>query len=251
MEDFSVIHDRLLALVAPLTNFSDERISSAVFIILSLIAAALCLAGPLIPWRAMLLVGGWVAVFATHPASIKVFHTLDQIEIKPRAARTGAHVWDLAKADMILDEPPEVRQVEIFELQRQQGGAAWQTWVYSISPYHPLSPSRISGDRPRGTRFFEDVEPPAGWVWKDKKWSLDLLSREWVEERMITAVEIETEDERWVYDIAVSDGLAEHSSSTSAQFTYKQDWEESSGRASKGEWRRRRWVRLIQRKGFT
>lgn len=145
--------------------------------------------------------------------------------------------------DITLDEDPETREVEMFELQRHQDGVEWHPWIYTSSPFDPLSPTRISGGRPRGTRFFEDVKPPAGWEWKDKKWSLDLLSRHWVEERMITAVEVETEGERWVYDIGASDFPTDR---TSHRRTGS-DWEEGTGIGPKGEWRRRRWIRLVQR----
>ena len=143
-----------------------------------------------------------------------------------------------------MDEPAETREVEVFELQRHRPGSEWEPWLYSTLPFTPLSPRRIAGERPQGSRFFEDVQPPQGWEWKDKKWTLDLLSKEWVEERMITAVEIETEGERWVYDISAADTFS--SSLDHAQGS--QDWEESTELGSKGDWRRRRWVRLVQRK---
>jgi len=38
MDDFSVIHDQLLGIISPLTNFSDERLSSTIFFVLSMIA---------------------------------------------------------------------------------------------------------------------------------------------------------------------------------------------------------------------
>ncbi|KAH0238334.1 Pex24p-domain-containing protein, partial [Aureobasidium melanogenum] len=116
------------------------------------------------------------------------------------------------ESDILLDEPAQVREVEIFELQRLQkhtlGGDAgavlegeWEPWLFTPQPYAPTSPSRVAGARPVGTQFFEDVQPPSGWLWRDKKWTLDLGSREWVEERCVSAVEIETEGERWVYDL--------------------------------------------------
>lgn len=130
---------------------------------------------------------------------------------------------------------------------------------------------------PRGARFFEDVLPPAGWEWADKKWTLDLWSREWVEERIITAVEVETEGERWVYDMwderedaaaaeaaaaagvgpivgAAGDagGGGDGHSTTAATSTTTMpnvSWEESEeGMGRRGQWRRRRWVRLVRRK---
>ncbi|KAF3058633.1 peroxin 24 [Daldinia childiae] len=118
-----------------------------------------------------------------------------------------------------------------------------------------------AGDRPVGTRFFEDVLPPKGWEWSEKKWALDLWSREWVEERIITGVEVETEGERWVYDIydeqagekvGVIEQPTPAKGKEKAKIPQKPSWEEgedSDGR--RGEWRRRRWVRLVKRKNLT
>ena len=118
--------------------------------------------------------------------------------------------------------------------------------MFSPTPYDPLSPQRISGDRPKGTRFFEDVAPPRGWEWGDKKWVLDLASREWVESRMVQGVEVEVEGERWVADLAEDDG---GDSDSMAQAKRKmRDWEEGDGSEKMGEWRRRRWVRTVRRK---
>ena len=250
MEDFSVIHDQSIAVIAPLTNFSDETVSSAVFLCLFLVACSLFIVSSAIPWRFSFLIGGWVAVCSLQPAASRLYSVALRDRTISHGKDLSADIWDWIRGDITLDEAPEAREVEIFELQRHQDGSEWQSWVYSSSPYDPLSPLRISGDRPRGTRFFEDVQAPAGWEWKDKKWTLDLLSRDWVEERMITAVEVETEGERWVYDIGAGDGPTDskNQSSSSKNYLPLSDWEEGTGIGAKGEWRRRRWVRVVQRR---
>ena len=121
-----------------------------------------------------------------------------------------------------------MREVEIFELQRRVGSLSvsdfspnddYESWIFSPIAWEPLAPGRIAGERVKGTRFFEDVQPPGGWEWESKKWELDLGAKEWVEERIVSGVEVEVEGERWVYDI-------------------------------EGEWRRRRWVRTVRRKVY-
>lgn len=121
---------------------------------------------------------------------------------------------------------------------------------------------------PRGTPFFEDVLPPHGWRWSDKKWTLDLLSREWVEDRCVTGVEVEIEGERWVTDLHYELLESEDDKAASAKLLKKRKsngskggsmdfaeqekevlrrtWEESKP-SRKGEWRRRRWVRGVER----
>ena len=67
MEDFSRLHDAVTATVTPLTNFSDEATSSALFVVLVLLAVGLGAAGHLVPWRMVLLLGGWVVTGLGHP----------------------------------------------------------------------------------------------------------------------------------------------------------------------------------------
>lgn len=184
----------------------------------------------------------------------------------PREEQAKSFLDTWIARDIILDSAPETREVEIFELQRLSVGNEWESWLFSSSPYDPMSESRVRGDRPKGTRFFEDVQPPKGWEWSEKKWALDLWSREWVEERIITGVEVETEGERWVYDIryeydpedqALSLGYDGDNVGTTKGGKGKENilpsWEEGSdaegeGRGRRGEWRRRRWVRMVKRK---
>lgn len=125
-----------------------------------------------------------------------------------------------------------------------------------------MSSMRIETERPIGCRFFEDVKSPRGWEWSEKKWALDLWSREWVEERIITGVEVETEGERWVYDIryegqeedpvgVMDTGSSSNVGSVRGKKGVPISWEEASevdGAGRRGEWRRRRWVRMVKRK---
>lgn len=184
----------------------------------------------------------------------------DHVAPHEEQAKSWLDNW-IAK-DIILDSAPETREVEIFELQRISSAGEWEPWVFSPSPYDPLSSGRIQNSRPTGTRFFEDVQPPLGWAWSEKKWALDLWSREWVEERIITGVEVETEGERWVYDINYEYGGEDSLSPDVETPTSKgkgikmknmPSWEEgeegeNEGRGRRGEWRRRRWVRTVKRK---
>lgn len=335
MEDFSVAHDKIVALVVPTTNFSDEALSSAVFVLLSAGCLVMLIAAHLLPLRLLALVGGWAGVLSGHPAVARWMHqtkfpyistAADDVNIKTtahpdnntpqtnRATPAKAPPWYTPTAlrrtllsDILLDTSPETREVEIFELQHRSlllppspsffssssssppaaaatsstsssGGGPqhgeWEPWLFSPSPYDPLSAARLAGDRPRGARFFEDVRPPEGWEWSEKKWALDLWSREWVEERIITGVEVETEGERWVYDMWTpagggggeaagadgngnggngqgnEEGLHPQQGKKSALPPGGVSWEEGEeeGMGRRGLWRRRRWVRTVKRK---
>lgn len=255
MEDFSRMHDAANEYITPYTNFSDEKMSSTVFLFVFSICCTAFVGSRFIPWRVIALGTGWIATLMGHPSIRPVLlssRNLKQLRATLDDLSSLLKSW--VDADIILDEPPQQRQVEIFELQKHHiYSDTWESWLFSPTPYDPLSPLRIAGARARGTQFFEDVQPPTGWAWKDKKWTLDLASREWVEQRMVTGVEIETEGERWVYDLPVEVVESLASTPTKAKkakdkLLPKSGWEEGNGIGERGEWRRRRWVRIVERK---
>ena len=254
MDDFSQLHDKIVALLVPVTNFSNEALSSALFQILVFGAIFMTLAAHLLPWRLIFLVGGWAVLVMGHPNVIRLVAATREEHLQSQEEKAKSWLDNWIATDVILDSAPETREVEIFELQKMSSAREWEPWLFSPSPYDPLSQARIAGDRPRGTRFFEDVMAPDGWEWSEKKWALDLWSREWVEERIITGVEVETEGERWVYDIfdsreqrtGVVDPAEKGSKVTVVPRTSWEEGEDSTGR--RGDWRRRRWVRMVKRR---
>ncbi|SPN97386.1 related to PEX29 Peroxisomal integral membrane protein, involved in regulation of peroxisome size and number [Cephalotrichum gorgonifer] len=257
MEDFTVLHDLVIGAVVPLTNFSDEALSSGLFLALFVGCVTMSIAAHLLPWRLIFLVAGWAVVASSHPAVARALASAQRTHLDPQVDKTRGLLDRWISDDIILDSAPETREVEIFELQRLSPAGEWEPWLFSPSPYDPLSYHRLAGERARGARFFEDVIAPDGWEWSEKKWALDLWSRDWVEERIITGVEVETEGERWVYDIydenesrtGVVDHATEEEQNAAAEAVRGPSWEEGwDGMGRRGEWRRRRWVRLVKRK---
>ena len=243
MEDFSRLHDFTVSQVLPPFNFADERLSSTLFVLLTLACAALFLFSHLLPWRLIFLASGWAAVATQHP---KIQDVLTPPANKLSSKEAGnaedsalTLLKSLSSKDTLLSPTPEQAQVEIFEIQHHPAPTVatlasttassdgpdapfleWQPFCFSPTPWDPLSPARLAGEvAPKGSKLFEDVKPPQGWRWADKKWRLDLMAREWVQERFVRSVDVEGEGERWVVD-------------------------------SGGEWRRRRWVRVVERVGL-
>ncbi|KAJ5925504.1 hypothetical protein N7454_008143 [Penicillium verhagenii] len=304
MADFSDAHDATVSVVAPLTNFSNEKLSSALFLGCTVATVVLFLTAHLVPLRLVMLVAGNVGVLLNNPTVRQFFQGLLQdvsgvtdqdapllseeaereLFGQPVPKTPSAAVSALEQlADISLDTDPEEREVEIFEIQHRSPGTSesgWENFLFSPLPYDPLSPSRIAGDRPRGCRFFDDVRTPPGWKWKSKKWELDLDCREWVVERMITGVGFEVpgvspEDNTivdevggWVWDLPAEPSASEEEEITAMAYgdlpperkqegalprephkrATTRDWEEGSHASyGVGEWRRRRWVRIVQR----
>lgn len=240
MDDFSTVHDALLAAITPLTNFSNEPLSSALFAFIFITACLLFPTSHLIPWRFMALVGAWSVIALGHPVVQDIALTnLYRPHVEPASDKARSWIGKWMDTDIVLGSAPETREVEIFELQRRTGSnplaaVEWESWIFSPNAWEPTAPSRIAGERIKGTRFFEDVMPPDGWEWAGKKWELDLSSsEEWVEERLVRGVEVELEGERWVYDTVQDEAERE---------------EVTDRQGRRGEWRRRRWIRMVRRK---
>ena len=333
MSDFSTLHDTLIALIAPATNFSDEILSSTIFLYISLLTLSLFITSDLLPWRLIFLVAGYGITISSHPtvqewlikqqkravASSKSTGTMKVMGLPMPSLPPRLHPLVTSLSTITLDSTPETREVEIFELQHRplhssfssSSAAEWSPFVFTPTPYDPLSPARIAGDRPKGTRFFEDVHPPEGWEWSGKKWELDLEAGEWVSERLVVGVEYDVLSQHqqnnnnnngpgispdgrresvngefggWVWDLppkvgeggrdeevwlAYGDydfpGARDRKDEVEAKRKrdrlkdkrprHKEgkgrDWEESvvygaGGRT--GEWRRRRWVRVVRRR---
>ena len=247
MDDFSTLHDLVIGVLTPYTSFADEPLSSTVFLFLFVTACTLFISSHLLPWRLITLVIGWLAIVLNHPTVKDIVINNHEQHLQPYERRAQSWLDSWISRDIVLDAPPETREVEIFELQRRTGGPAggWEAWVFSPSPYDPLSPQRLSGDMPKGTRFFEDVITPTGWEWADKMWVLDLGSQEWVEERLMQGVSVEVVGERWVLDsLDVEESMA---GNRKGKMKTKQVID-SEGPERMGRWRRRRWVRTVKRR---
>lgn len=220
MEDFSTAHDNVIRTIAPPTNFSNERLSSGLFIAVLASGLAMFLIKDYIPFRFILLYHGWLLFGLAHPAVKPHILNAKSSKFKEKTAKASKGFQKWAEGEFIIDEQPERREVEIYELQRKSNSGEWEGWVFSSTPYEARSPLRASGQRPKGCRFFEDVRAPEGWEYVGSGWSVDLDSIGWVRERCIGQVKVEEEGERWVYDVEEEGGM----------------------------WRRRRWVREVQRK---
>lgn len=221
MGDFSDAYDAVVAALLPAANFSNERLSSTIFLMCTAGVCWLLVTAHLVPWNLVMLVVGDVAILAGSERvrwhAERVVQNLrgehekkgDEEDEKKSGLdekgnpieekeSPGSKFLDSLKSSIAitLSTSPEIREVEIFELQHKitssySSSPTWETFMFTPTPYDPLCPARIAGDRPRGCRFFEDVQPPEGWTWHGHKWELDLDAKEWVLERMVTGVGVE------------------------------------------------------------
>ncbi|KAF2709962.1 Pex24p-domain-containing protein [Pleomassaria siparia CBS 279.74] len=154
MEDFSRVHDSILAFTVPLTNFSNEALSSTLYLALLFTSVLLFITAHLLPFRFLLLVVGYTLTVVGHPYVADLLSaesTVQLIENKQHESRSL--LLQVSKSDISLQPHTSTREVEIFELQHRPlhlASGEYEAVLFSPSPYAPLSPSRVAGDRPRG-----------------------------------------------------------------------------------------------------
>ncbi|KAK6200060.1 integral peroxisomal membrane peroxin-domain-containing protein [Scheffersomyces amazonensis] len=83
----------------------------------------------------------------------------------------------------------------------------------------------------------DDITPPKNWQFLDQKWELDLDVKTWVKCKLIEDLVSIDDDEKWVYDLHVSD----------SKITEEEILDKGYGLGFKEVYRRRRWIRYCCR----
>lgn len=220
------------AFIQGLGSFRNEERSSALYLLLLGGLITIIYIASFIPSHIAICGLIWAAVVSNHPKLRK--KSKKGTKKLPKKADSKFKLFSpewfkaFVQSEIIIDEKPETKLVEIFELERQGlTPRQWSPWSFSPLVYELLSPLRVSESRPPGSRFLSDVKPPAGWFFVDSRlsgdsgdeWYVDTEVKAWVAHRAIRCVELEL-DGAWAYD-------------------YSEE--------SRGEWRRRRWLRRCYR----
>lgn len=202
-------------------SFSNEGKATALYLFLLMTLFSTLYSASFVPTNAAVCITGWLVIVLSHPAIAPTVKALNKAYWETPDSAISEFIKKLEKDDVILDYPPDERQVEVFELQRVGlTPRQWTPWVFTPFVYEMQSPLRISMERPPGTRFLDDVEPPEGWFFDgESQWEVDTSTKGWVAHRGIRYLELDVEN-AWAYD-------------------YKDD--------ERGEWRRRRWLRKCYR----
>lgn len=226
--DLVRVYDAAEDFVYGLAGFKDERALTLMFLSVLMCIGAVVAFGRFIPWRLLFIVQGWAVVGACHPHLAKHIKRFHQVYIVPRNERINRAMKDMvAKSEryaVLLDEGPEVREVEVFELeQRGVTPRQWLAYCFLPTPFELSSSPRQAHRRPDGAVHLHEVLPPRGWKFdlgEDNDWRLDYNATRYVKERGMGDVRVDEQNE-WVYDTVSGEYDA--------------------------QWRRRRWVRNCYR----
>ncbi|KAI6250261.1 Peroxisomal membrane protein PEX29 [Erysiphe necator] len=249
MEDYSKFYDQITESITPLVNFSNEELSCSIFFFIFLASFFALSITHLIPWRLVMLLLGWIIICANHPFVSRISLVASRHFVNHKKDKLNSFLNKLIAMNK-LSAPSEILEVEIFEIQLLSSAGEWVPFLYSRSPFLSSFGTDKGSEWPKGTHFMEDVRPPHGWEWTERKWTLDFLSYEWVQERVITGVEVEIEGERWVYDLRCEADMIETNDDKGKQIL-SLTWEEEINNPTnlekrRGPWRRRRWVRTVK-----
>ncbi|CEP61288.1 Pex29p LALA0_S02e11012g [Lachancea lanzarotensis] len=220
--------DFVNAILARFAFFTDEGVSSAAFLCLLVLAWFNALfmdsVSRVLPVKPLLIFLGWACAFALHPHNREwVLSKIYSEETRLRMLLVSSKIESKVHQYFEYHESKEVRQASIFEVQKfQEHDKTWELLGYSTDHYALFSDYRISEKEVEdAVHHLSDVKAPLEWEWlKDSKWEQDLDPVLWVESEFVEYVDIDIET-KWVYDVNL-DG-------------------------SKGEYRRRRWLRQCTR----
>ncbi|KAI5949002.1 hypothetical protein KGF57_005065 [Candida theae] len=217
-------------------GFKDERLSTFIFYGVLLATFATLFLGQFIPWRAIFIQSGWVGLILCHPKAKK--YLVDMSNTRKARARKAKEdkeaelsqhpesqgsdesqtkstfIDDLLndgkkfdRDDIIVDDAPEVRIVEVFQLQiKSILKHDWSFYRYSTTMYDTENKTRTSGKRPQGVEYLSEVLPPHDWKFDMgfvNKWVLDTNPKTFIEERNLKPdlfIVKDNEQEGWIYD---------------------------------------------------
>ncbi|AMD22530.1 HHL240Cp [Eremothecium sinecaudum] len=225
---YVIAYDFIDAFLVKFAFFKDENISAATFMTLFLVSVFNLLYMDTlykwIPFKLFILAFGWSFIILLHPnfrdSFLGYFYSE---ETRIRLLTFSNNLEKLVNEYWDHYEPRENRQAAIFEIQKfNKQAKAWETVCYSPDDFTLLAKSRIAQQSLESTALsLSDVKAPQEWEWISKyDWVLDLDPRKWVNEGIVQHVDVDTET-KWVYDLSY-DG-------------------------NRGQYRRRRWIRLCTR----
>lgn len=227
---------------ATIGSFADEEKATALYLILFVSIFTIGYSASLVPTRIAVLAAGLAPILMLHPRVAKYAKKIKEKYLDVEEPIVLDLIEYVQKKDIIVDDPPECRTVEIFELQKQGlTPRMWEPWAFTSEIYDKSSLVRKAKERPSGTRFLEDIEPPPGWTFSDEfPWEEDDNPKEWVLFRGLRYVEIDL-NSYWVYDYYTPKdtkdrvlGKRKNSGSFSSS-----TWTKSKGRSSSSSTRQR------------
>lgn len=193
-------------------GFKDEKLSTLLFFgVIAAIWVVLFL-GRYIPWRALFIQTGWAALILAHPHTKTFLQLLNKSG--PKQETVSKHVEKKVKQeaklverdDIIVDDKPEIRTVEVFELQSRSAlHTEWKFYLYSNEIFDMKDPVRLAGKIPPGVNHLSKIVPLRDWKFDlmfANKWQVDENPAHFLRERGLDKTDVfaVVDGDPWVYD---------------------------------------------------
>ncbi|EGV59969.1 hypothetical protein PSN45_002301 [Yamadazyma tenuis] len=196
-------------------GFKDEQLSTLIVYGLFVATTIIVVLGQFIPWRLIFIQSGWAAIILCHPNTKKYLTAIKPKTKKPPPlpARTPPKTPNPSPKpsiynQVIVDDAPEVRTVEVFELQcKTPMSSSYSLYNYCTSLFDVKDHVRASGRKPIGVDVLSKVSPPRGWKFETKlarEWEFDNDPQAFLTERGLKVGGIfdirNIEADGWIYD---------------------------------------------------
>ncbi|EGW31587.1 uncharacterized protein SPAPADRAFT_154964 [Spathaspora passalidarum NRRL Y-27907] len=190
-------------------GFKDERLSTFIFYGTVLATGIVMFLGQFIPWRLIFIQSGWAVMLLLHPKAKKLLVNAQKLqkpkdEVKTEVEPAVKEDKPFDRNDIIVDDSPEVRMVEVFELQMKSIlKSEWKFYRYTNTLYDKSNKSRVAGKRPRGVDDLSKVLPPHDWKFDFglvNKWKVDEEPVKFLTERSYDIKLFKLKNDEWIYD---------------------------------------------------
>ena len=200
-------------------GFRNEKLSTMVFYGMIFASVGILFLGQYMPWRAIFVSSEWILLCLCHPNAKKYLkpakkakaQPIDQdapLEIpEPSEPKVKKDPLQFIENHIIVDDSPESRIVEVWELQTKSIlQLQWSFYCYTSTMFSQKESKRINGNRPDGVDSLSKVQPPHGWKFDFglvNKWAIDFNPDQLLKYRCEhdpTLVVMDNEAHGWIYD---------------------------------------------------
>ena len=174
--------------------FTDER--KTTWLVLGMLFSFVLLRSicTFINWSLVFSSTAWIGAIAIHPKVNALIKTIKKKERSQQNDNPEPLNEPQNHYDVILDQPPQTGEVEIFEIFREGiVPTTWTFFLFSTCLFDLTDESRRAQKPPPGVKSLDEVDPPEGWVFdRNNDWEVSHDVTTWVNDRNL---DLQVEDE--------------------------------------------------------
>lgn len=200
-------------------GFKDEKLATLIFYGVMVAVSIIIFLGQFIPWRLIFIQSGWGFMIICHPNTKTYLQAIKNSKSQMKPKKSNGDITEdkppkriyngpFERHDIIVDDEPEVRIVEIYELQyKTPTHSNYEFYNYYSQLFDIKDHLRLSGKAPSGVDHLSKVYPPKDWKFEMSyinTWTIDVNPVEFLRDRSLINPLVydirEEETEGWIYD---------------------------------------------------